>query len=550
MNAALCRRNQKRQRFGESDMKTIKIPPAAKGERLSSWLARNGYSVRAECGGRGVCGKCKINVISGEFYRVSQSGGYEAYKPDGSGQILACRAVCPKEGAEIALPDTDGGGLKTHSVPRKSEGVAAGTGRGVALDIGATTLAASLVDRATGKVIDTFSCLNPQRSYGADVVSRITACNEGHLGDLCRLIREETGKIISIFMERYPGARPELLAVAGNTAMLHIFCGVSPEGIGVYPFTPAFTGKRDYSGDELGLFADRVTVLPSASAYIGSDVTGGILACGMTGLDGPSMLIDIGTNGEMVLFTGKAYSSRLIAASTAAGPALEGAEISCGTGGIEGAVCHVASVAADADAKSEKLKLAYMTIGDKAPVGICGSGLVDLVSVLLDAGVIDETGYMERENYPLCGVSGVPSLQLNGAGEVIPASGPAAPVVLTQKDVRAFQLAKGALSAGIAALLGCAGITPDKLERIFIAGGLGYYMSIENAVRTGILPPAKPGKFSVVGNTSLAGAEACLTDSGAIDRISEIAARCEALELGTLPEFSDLFMKNMIFPKK
>lgn len=528
-------------------MKSVIIPPSAAGERLSDWLISNRHAIRADCGGRGTCGKCRVTVTRGEFIRLGLDK--EAYLPDTGGGILSCRALCPEGGAEILLPETEGEGLVSHA-STTGKGVnpqssSASRRYGIALDIGTTTLAASLTDLTAGTVVDHYSCLNPQRVYGADVITRITACREGHLDELCRLIRQKTAEIIEVFVKKHPDKRPDTLTVAGNTTMMHIFCGVSPVSIGVYPFTPAFTEGREYSGIQLGVPVERVILLSAASAYIGSDVTGGVLECGMTELEGPSALIDVGTNGEIVLSTGRSRGGRLIAASSAAGPALEGANISCGVGGIPGAVCHVGQRAGG---------IGFSTIGDRPPVGICGCGLIDLIASLLDAGVIDETGYMEDGDYPLYGAPGASALHVGkDGGEIVPAGGLAsaalpAPLVLSQRDVREFQLAKSALRAAFDTLLGSAGIEVGELERIFIAGGLGYYMSIPSAIRTGLLPSAHHEKFSVVGNTSLAGAEAALFDLSAPGKISKIAGRCEILELNSLPDFSELFMQNMTFP--
>ncbi len=515
-------------------MANIHIPPGAAGKRLIDWLTLQGYEIPADCGGRGTCGKCRVNVKSGRFLYYDGS----EYPPDGHGQILACRAVCTPAGAEISLPDNGGSGLTTHAA-RQAAGKEAGYG--VALDIGTTTLAASLVNRATGEVLATRSCLNPQRSYGADVISRIVACKEGGLDKLCRLVREKAAEIIRDFGSAYPDARPDCLCVAGNTTMLHIFCGISPEGIGTYPFTPVFTERRDYDGASLGLPVERVILLPSASAYIGSDITGGVYVSRMTRHSRPSVLMDIGTNGEIVLFTGRAGGMRLIAASAAAGPALEGANISCGTGGIPGGVSRVNLL------KDFPGILTYSTIGDLPPVGICGSGLVDLVAALLDTGTIDETGYMEDGDFSLCGTPEARGRHVSESNGRLLQFDKIPHIGLTQRDVREFQLAKSAIFSGFSALLEHAGVSTDDIEKIYIAGGLGYYLNTTSARRTGLLPDTDPEKFCVVGNTSLAGAEACLCDSAAVDEISDIAQHSEVLDLNTLPRFSELFMKNMSF---
>ena len=570
-------------------MKNIIIPPSASGTRLTDWLALHGQGISADCGGRGTCGKCRVKVVQGEFLRFGS--GNEILEPDGNGMILACRAVCPAGGAVILLPDTESEGLTSHAFSEMSGSgaqVAVGVqdlserekqpavelhglsasekqaaepdgspslnvvwesatpvisrGYGMALDIGTTTIAASLVDRASGKVVDSYSCLNPQRSYGADVISRITACREGRLDGLCRLIRQKTAEIISIFSDKHPDKYPQTLAVAGNTTMLHILCGISPEPIGVWPFTPAFTKSLEFTGADLGLPVGRVIVLPSASAYIGADITGGIFICGMLNLDEPSLLVDIGTNGETVLFTGRSREGRLIAASSAAGPALEGANISCGVGGIPGAVSSVADIGWG--------RLGFSTIADRPPVGICGSGLIGLVAVLLDAGRIDGSGYMDEGDFPLCGSPGASAVHIGSDGQTLRPGSFIPQIALTQLDVREFQLAKGAIRAGIDALLSFTGLEIGEIGQVFVAGGLGYYMSIPAAIRTGLLPDASPSNFRSVGNSSLAGAEAVLCKEDVLEEISDIAARAEVVDLNTLPVFSDLFMRNMAFPEK
>ncbi|MGN1444965.1 MAG: ASKHA domain-containing protein, partial [Eubacteriales bacterium] len=370
-------------------MPTILVPSSASGTRLTAFLSHQGVTISAPCGGRGVCGKCRVQVLSGQF--LSHTTG-KVLIPDADGYILACQAICPPEGAEIAVPDVTGDGLTVSMVTTaqavKPSSAAGGASSqvpdshagvqsdGVALDIGTTTLAAARVDRATGRVLETVSCLNPQQSFGADVISRIGACKEGQLAAMqgC-LLTAVRGLIRRLFpgVDAADTAADTLpdLSVAGNATMLHLFCGVSPEGMGTYPFTPAFTEARTLSGTELELPVRTVTVLPSVSAFVGGDITAGMLVCGLGQSPVPSLLLDIGTNGEMVLDTGKADGNRLIATSTAAGPALEGANISCGMGGVAGAVSRVTPGALPGT-------LIYQTVGDVPACGICGCGLIDL----------------------------------------------------------------------------------------------------------------------------------------------------------------------------
>lgn len=509
----------------------INIPVAAHGKKLSDWLIEQGYSISAACGGRGICGKCLVKVIRGTFREDKFPNSILA--PDQNGCILACRAICDTNvhEAEILLPDTEGKGLTqffSNWVFKGQEGY------GIALDIGTTTLAAALVDMFSGRVISSSSRLNPQRSYGADVISRISACADGHLEELNRLILQAAAEMISQFASQYPNIRPQRMTVSGNTTMLHLFCGVSPEGMGAYPFTPAFTQMKSIPGEQLSLPVETVILLPSASAFIGSDVIGGIGITGMMQTNEPSVLIDIGTNGEMALCTGMKNGNRLYAASAAAGPALEGAKISCGVGGIDGAVSRVAFSPA-------QRCITYRTINDKPCCGICGCGLVDMVSVMLETGVIDETGYMEEDEYALKGV------HMTSRGLIMQQACQETNITVTQQDIREFQLAKSAIAAGLEALAAHASLKLEEISRVFIAGGLGYYIDIENAKKVGLLPGELSCIIETVGNTSLAGAIACLCDHGWLEKINEIALKCENFELNKSQIFNHAFVERMLF---
>ena len=297
----------------------ITIPASAKGKRLTAYLAEAGHPITADCGGRGTCGKCRVTLLSGSFWADPQ--GLSLVIPDGEGRLLSCHAWCTGQEAMILLPVSEGQGLTAAT-----EEIASVDNQscGVALDIGTTTLAAALVSLDDGKILRTASRLNPQRSFGADVMSRIGAVMEDEnslytmqkvlLDDVRLMLRELTG-----------GQAVSRMTVAGNPTMLHLFCGISPTGMGTYPFTPAFTDAKDLTGRELGLPVDNITLLPSISAFIGGDITAGMISQRITDHDEPVLLVDMGTNGEMILYSGKNHGDRLWGTSTAAGPALEGA---------------------------------------------------------------------------------------------------------------------------------------------------------------------------------------------------------------------------------
>lgn len=529
-------------------MLTISVPPSASGQRLSDCLASSGVSLSAPCGGRGTCGKCRVRVVSGEF--LSRVTG-EPLMPDADGYILACQAIIPDGGGCVSVPENSGDGLTLSSFEAaRAPGAdtapleASDVTDGFALDIGTTTLAAARVDIRTGKVTATVSCLNPQQSFGADVITRIGACREGHLSEMQSLllssVRGLIRKLFPELSEDTPAARLPRMAVAGNATMLHIFAGVSPEGMGTYPFTPAFTDARRMTGSELSLPVSGVILLPSVSAFVGGDITAGMLTCGLGASPVPTLLLDVGTNGEMVVDTGADDGNRLISASTAAGPALEGANISCGLGGVSGAVSRVSPGALPGT-------LVYQTVNDAPARGLCGCGLIDFCARLLDLCLLDETGCLDDDPTPLVGAHRT-SAGLSPEAET--------PVALTQKDIREVQLAKSAIRAGLEALLDAAGLDVPtfmaKSGRVCIAGGLGYYLDPMSAARIGLLPPAflsRPGCVTAVGNTALAGAVTALSDPSACDSLASLAQNTTSIELNKSAIFNDGFIEYMMFPE-
>lgn len=496
-------------------MRTVIIPPCDGKERLSDFLRRQGVFLSSPCGDRGVCGKCRVKVKKGEFLSVTDGS---PVIPDENGYVLSCRVLCPKNGGEIEV-SLDGEKLvftKESSYTGEVD---------VALDIGTTTLAMSFLS-ACGETLATLSLLNPQKAFGGDVITRISK-SDAHLRDMQECVLQEIRNATASFSEAFPNTVLNRLSVAGNPTMLHIFCGISPKTLGAYPFTPVFTEMKVLTGEELNLPFKEITLLPSSSAFIGSDVINGVAVCKMTGLDSPSLLIDIGTNGEMILCTGRKNGSRLLGTSAAAGPALEGANISCGVGGVTGGVSKVTQSGNG---------LVFSTVNDGEPIGICGSGLIDLVSCLLESEIIDETGYME-EGFTLCGIHKTEK----GLSDT-----KNTPVILTQKDVRELQLAKSAIRAGIDILLDSSKLKATDLSHVFIAGGLGYYTDPLSAVRTGLLPREFLGKTKAVGNTALKGATMSFSPS-VKEEICRIAKNVETVELNNSPKFPSLFAEYMMF---
>ena len=349
---------------------------AAQGELMLDILQREEIPVRTPCGGRGTCRKCRItmtqtNAVTGQMETV---------------QHRACTTQV-MEDCDVWVPDYSSG-YEAASL-RQEEQQAEGFYQ-VAVDIGTTTVAVQVID-GEGVVALSTTRLNAQEICGADVISRIQAASEGKLA----LLRD---KIRSQIRDMLKGYRCKEIVISGNTTMLHLFMGVDPTPLGVYPFTPAFTDMQEITGEEAGLDAEKVYVLPSVSGFIGSDVVCGVLAQDLSKESG-TLLIDLGTNGEMVLN----HRGQLYAASTAAGPCLEGAEIECGMGGTPGAIAHVrlappvvGYLRAFMDDSPFQMKL----IDADTAQGICGSGLIDLVALLLETGLMTSDGRFAKDVPP------------------------------------------------------------------------------------------------------------------------------------------------------
>lgn len=470
------------------------------GENLLDFLQRKGYAITARCGGTGKCGKCRVKVLDGHF--SDQRDGY----------VLACKAVIAGD-ASIEVFEAEGGGLAASlQTELRSDGE---SGYGLALDIGTTTLAFSLTDMRTGKELDQKGVLNRQCAFGADVLSRITAAAEGKADGIRKCLLDQIRFEIKEFQKKYAFEKLKRLCVCGNTTMLHFFMGKDVSGIGQYPFEAEFLDTVAVSGVSLGLDAEEVLVLPSVAAYFGADAVAGALAVHIS--DGVNLIADIGTNGEILLAVG----GKLYATSTAAGPCFEGANIECGTGGVFGAIDRVRQTGG---------KIEYSVIGGGPATGICGAGLVDAIAVMLQTGVIDETGAF---------TDGTTRFYIGDSA-----------VYVSQKDVRAYQLAKSAICAGIRVLMRQAGVREEQLDNVFVAGGFGFYVDTDNAVLTGLFPEQLRDRTHTVGNAALLGTRECLVCKEKIRAAERIAVQSVYTDLSTTAEFMDEYIANMDFGEK
>ena len=408
-----------------------------------------------------------------------------------------------------------------------------------AFDIGTTTVAGYLLDGKTGEQLATASSLNTQTEYGADVIMRANYSLEHGADELSACIRVLLKKLIRALCTE-AGKEPEdiyQVSVVGNTCMHHLFLGIVPDSLVHAPYNPAISQGLIFPAEKfrLGIHpGGQLIALPVIAGFVGADTVACLLAVNLEDEKKMTLMIDIGTNGEIVL----GNSSRRIACSTAAGPAFEGAKIACGMRGAEGAIEH---------AHLEEGKLVYKVIGGGKPTGICGSGLIDIIAGLLEAGVIDETGRLiEGPRVVQIDENTKSAYLLAGPSE----SGNGKPVYLSQKDIREVQLAKGAIAAGIALLAEQMGITLEQIEQVYIAGAFGNYMDPAGACRIGMLPGILKERIIPVGNAAGEGAKLALLNKEELERAERLARHTEFLELAALPEFQDEFVDQLEFPEK
>lgn len=474
--------------------------------RLSQILADAGLTHPHPCGGHGKCGKCAVRVegalspMDATEREALQKAGYDP----ASGWRLSC--LCTALGdvtlyyntTKPALQGLLAGFSKEFSLcpPHRGNGV------GMAVDIGTTTVAAYLYDLTDGRLLHSACVENPQRVHGADVISRVGHALSGG-ADTLQAEMEACLDKLAVDMSARVGARcPDTVVAVGNTAMLHLLTATDPSPLAAAPFVI----KRRFGEWEAGRY-----YAPCISAYVGADMTAAILSSDMCREGQTALLLDVGTNGEMALW----HDGRLLCCSTAAGPAFEGAGISCGSLAVPGAVCAV--TARDGSLRCE-------TIDGLPAVGLCGTGLIDAVAALLEVGVLEDSGYME-EDAPL-GDSGL---------------------VLTRADIRQVQLAKAAIRAGIDTLLNDAGVGYEEIDTVYLAGGFGSYLHPESCAAIGMIPTALIGKIKVLGNAAGQGAALMLLSREELVRAEEIAKTATTLELSSSMVFMEKYVDSMMF---
>jgi len=525
-----------------------------------------GVAIESPCGGVGVCGKCKVRVDTRDM------GGVESpvnrFLPETEralGYVLACEAKVLGDitvfrenqednaslqilssGKEIKLnlnpyiakryDDVSGttsvyGGEDLLS---REDGNTVSANYGLSLDIGTTTLVLTLINLNGGEELGSASALNPQAVYAQDVLSRIKfASEEDGLRFMRNVLTEEINRMIGELASRSGIDTENIYEIvySGNTCMLHLATGVSPESLGRYPYTPAIRGAQSVDSAALGINMSKrgiVYLPPIISPYVGADITSGLLAVSLFERRGVTLFVDIGTNGEMAL----GVNGKVFAASTAAGPAFEGMNISYGMRAGAGAIERV---------EISDGKITTKVICGGAPVGICGSGLVDAAGELVVNGIIGKNGRFsppENTAFPLNFIkteNGKTAFRLVGD------------VSLSQNDIRQIQLAKGAIRAGIEFLLKEHRIKPEDVDSVLIAGSFGYHLRAESLINIGLLQKEFRGKIEFVGNTSGTGGKAFLLDCRHRKEMEEKVKTVSSLELANMPDFDRLFVKCLNF---
>lgn len=472
--------------------------------------------VNLPCGAHAKCGKCKV-IASGALSAVSDAEkSLLSVDEIRAGVRLACSTFIEGDCEVKLYSHASGARILTESESGEYAIRPSFTKYGVAVDIGTTTLAAKLFD-TNGVCLSSATCMNPQSRWGADVISRIEAALSGKSDIIAEVIRSAVSDLCKRLAAdaKIDALDIEELVITGNSAMLHLLTATSVEPLSRAPFIAERLFGEEIGAKELGIIGlsdNAMVYLPRCiGSFVGADTLCAIIASGMTKEDSASLLVDVGTNGEMAIFK----EGELTVCSTAAGPAFEGAGISMGMMGEDGAIDSVTLVNG---------KLTAHVIGEREARGICGSGLVDAAACLLETEELDESGYLDDTPYTVSGA-----------------------VSVSQEDIRALQLAKSAICAGVDTLLEESDIDVVDVSRFYVAGGFGSYLNMKSAERIGLFPRGLSTKTLVVGNAALEGASMLLLDPTLRAEAQKISESAKLLELSGNPDFAEKYIRGMAF---
>lgn len=529
---------------------TVTLTPADTKLPLSDVLAHRGHPLNTRCGGRGLCGGCEVGLRAGQLVRTTDGA---AVGPSADDRLRSCQLRLPEGGAAtVKIPARS---LLKHepavvaefkiNVPWANDPIEPAARVGACVDIGTTTVALMLADLRTGKVLGEASAFNAQIRYGEDVLTRIQMCyqNPDAVKQLQHAVTVETMQPLLEEACKEAGLTPAdvgVMTVAANTTMQHLLAGVDPSPLGVHPFTAVFLEHRVYAPAALGLAfggpGAKVHLLPGPAAYVGADLSAGLVATGMLYDEGPVLLVDVGTNGEIIAKVG----DRLIGCATAAGPAFEGAGLTSGTRGVKGAIERVTM-------RNHPYTVDLGIIGDAAkPIGICGSAYVDFLWEARRTGIVQGNGRFADDFVAQAGAL----VQADEYGRKLQlhARGASGPIWVSEVDIARLLQAKAAIAAGINTLLGLLGVAAPDVKKLYLAGGFGMHLSLGHAIGCGLLPGFTPDQIHVVGNTSLGGAFLALQDRSLLEEMKVACTRMESIELNLQPGFEDAYIDQLMLP--
>ncbi|HEX5789581.1 MAG TPA: ASKHA domain-containing protein [Luteolibacter sp.] len=525
---------------------------ASEDRTLADELAAQGLALNTRCGRRGLCRGCEVNLEEGTLKLGEQTASAPSV-------VKACCAHVSGD-ARIHIPARSRiehrpqvGDTFEVAVPFGDDPLFPATADGrdtaFAVDVGTTTVVVLLVDVNTGETLARAGGFNEQIRFGDNVLTRIEAARQAeNLMAMQRAMVMETLQPLLLRACERAGRAPERIAggaIAGNTTMLHLLTGEDPTPLGIAPFTPRFIAARRLTARDIDLTVDGLAadtplqLLPGIAAYIGADITAGILASGMVFDARPSLLVDIGTNGEIVLQSG----GELTACATAAGPAFEGCGLRCGTRAREGAVSGLRLGLSPFCLEADVIGGIEATAAN----GICGSAYIDFLANGRRSGLLASNGRFVAAVW-----DAIPAgHRLSEDGEralLLSDGGGTAKLCVSEVDVALLMQAKAAIGAGIEILLKTAGISASDLGCVYLAGGFGMHLHVGNAIAMGLLPGIREDQVRVMGNTSLAGAMLSLLDRGLLGEMEELRQRTKVIELNLAEDFEDHYIDHLSLP--
>jgi uncharacterized 2Fe-2S/4Fe-4S cluster protein (DUF4445 family) len=511
---------------------------------LTDLLALRGHPLNARCGQRGLCRGCMVDLLEGELM------GADGERVASGTMVRSCQMRLPEHRKVV---------LRIHSQARISRAPQVGEtffvdvpcelsplfppvgirDTGFAVDVGTTTVVVLLADLTTGEVLARAGDFSAQIRFGDNVITRIGAASDPvRRREMRRVLVEET--LLPLLKQTLASAGRDVSrlaggCIAGNTTMLHILADEDPSSLGIAPFTARFLEGRLLQSDEIGLgHGLPLQLLPGLSAYVGADIAAGVHATGMTLDPTPSLLVDMGTNGEVVLSS----DGRLVGCATAAGPAFEGAGLSCGTRAQDGAISAIRLALDPISVETEIIG------GRQARAGICGSAYIDFLAMARACGLLRGNGRFDRQLWadlpPHHRMESDDGLAFRLSGN----DGPG----ISEVDIAHLLQAKAAIGAGIETLLAETGISAAQIGRVYLAGGFGMHVNVPHAIAIGLLPGFRPGQVRVVGNTALAGALLALLDRTALAEMENLRTRIEVVELNLQPGFEDCYIDHLSLP--